>query len=87
MIRDEFLHLLRCPEQRTSLALVAADVVQRLNQTIAEGRLCNRVGQTIHEPLEGALVRADHTIAYPIRGGIPVLLLDEGFPLDAGSTS
>jgi uncharacterized protein YbaR (Trm112 family) len=32
--------------------------------------------------LEAALIREDGTMAYPVRGGIPVLLPEEAIPLD-----
>jgi len=44
--------------------------------------LKNRGGQTLSKQLDGALLRADGRIAYPIVDEIPVLLIDEGIPLD-----
>ena len=41
----------------------------------------NRGGEAVKAPLEGALVRSDGQRAYPIRDGIPRLLIDEGIPL------
>jgi uncharacterized protein len=36
----------------------------------------------VTEPLDGGLVRADQKILYPIRENIPVMLIDEGIPLE-----
>jgi uncharacterized protein YbaR (Trm112 family) len=33
------------------------------------------------EKLEGGLVRADGKVLYPMRGEIPVMLIDEAIPL------
>ncbi len=82
MISAEFIAMLRCPENRTPLALADAALVERLNGAIRVGRLRNRGGQSIDEPLDGGLIRQDSAIIYPIVRDIPVLLADEGIPLD-----
>jgi uncharacterized protein len=78
MLTAEFLSMLRCPEDRTALTAADAATVARLNEAISAGRLKNRGSQPITKPLDGALVRADHQIAYPIIDDIPILLIDEG---------
>ena len=42
------------------------------------GKLQNKSGKVVKEKLEGALLRADQTVAYPIRDGIPIMLIGEG---------
>ena len=41
----------------------------------------NRVGQPVKEKIDGGLVREDKKFLYPIRGNIPVMLVDEAIPL------
>ena len=40
-------------------------------------------GAAVERTLEAGLVREDGLIVYPIRDGIPVLLIDEGIRLQA----
>ncbi|HKD35224.1 MAG TPA: hypothetical protein VKB78_00445 [Pirellulales bacterium] len=82
MISAEFIAMLRCPETRTPLALADAALLNRINSEIRAGRLRNRGDQVIAEPLDGGLVRQDNAMLYPIVRDIPVLLADEGIPLD-----
>ncbi len=84
MIDKELLDLLVCPENHTPLSLADAALVARLNQQIAAGTVRNRVGQVVHQPIEGGLVRQDGTVLYPIRDGIPILLIDEALVLTGG---
>jgi uncharacterized protein len=78
VIRQELLDCLLCPASRTSLAMADAALVKRLNEAAAAGRLTNVAGQNVERPMEAALIREDRTVVYPIRDGIPILLMDEG---------
>ena len=82
MISEELLELLVCPENRMPLELADEDVVARLNKAIAAGSLTNRAGQRLEEPLSGALLRQDRTLAYGIVDDIPIMLVDEAILLD-----
>jgi uncharacterized protein YbaR (Trm112 family) len=90
MLSRDFLAMVRCPENRTPLALADDALIARINRAIAEGRLKNRAGQTLGRSLDGGLVREDHAILYPIIDQIPILLFDEGIflnQLDAAVTN
>lgn len=77
----ELLAILRCPETRQPLAVADAAVIARLNAQLAAGALRNATGQGIALKLEAGLVRADGRALYPVRNGVPVLLVDEAIPL------
>ena len=77
----ELLKILCCPETHQTLTEANAEVVERVNREIAAGELKNRADQTVTEPLSGGLIREDQQVLYPIRNGIPVLLIDEALPL------
>jgi uncharacterized protein YbaR (Trm112 family) len=82
MLTAEFLSMLRCPEDRSALAAADNELVRKLNEAVIAGRLKNRGGRLLDKRLDGALVRADGRIAYPIVDEIPILLVDEGILLD-----
>jgi uncharacterized protein YbaR (Trm112 family) len=82
VVSKEFLAMIRCPENRSALALADVALVGRLNEAIVAGRLRNRAGQDVVEFLDGGLVREDNSIVYPIVRQIPILLVDEGIPLE-----
>ena len=70
------------PENRSPLALAGAALLERLNEAIRAGRLKNRGGRPVDDALDGALLREDNAIAYPIIRDLPILLVDEGIPLE-----
>lgn len=81
MIDPELLKILCCPETRQPVALAEAALIEQLNQRVAAKTLQNRAGEVVTDRLDGGLVRADGRYLYPIRGGIPVMLVEEGIAL------
>ena len=75
---DQLLAILCCPENKQAVSLIDEEKLQILNEKIAMGKLQNKSGKLVKEKLEGALLRADQAVAYPIRDGIPIMLIDEG---------
>jgi uncharacterized protein YbaR (Trm112 family) len=82
MLSQEFVRMMCCPESRAGLALADDALVERLNDSIRARRLKNRCGRPVSDSLDGALVREDNAIAYPIIQDLPILLVDEGIPLE-----
>jgi len=78
MIRAELLEILRCPETHQKVSLAPADLIARLNSQISARQVRNRAGKALEEPLEGGLLREDGAVVYPIRGKLPIMLIDEG---------
>jgi len=85
MIDRDLLEILACPDTRQSLAMAAEDLLAVLNERIAAGTVETVGGAAVTEPLTEGLVRKDGQIVYPVRDGIPVLLVDEGLPVEPAS--
>ncbi|MCP9465574.1 MAG: hypothetical protein NNA25_12370 [Nitrospira sp.] len=81
-IDAELLAILCCPETKQPLTAADDSLVRRLNDQIREGKIKNRAEQVISDSLSGGLLRADGKILYPIIDDIPVLLIEEGIPID-----
>jgi uncharacterized protein len=73
---NELLDLLCCPETGQALQLAPQDLIDRLEARRKAGTLQNRAG-ALPDPFTEALVTLDGSRIYPIRDGIPVLLVSE----------
>jgi uncharacterized protein YbaR (Trm112 family) len=83
MITDELLALLRCPQTMQALAVATPEQLAWIEAARAAGTLRDQARRLVQEPISAGLVRADGALFFPIREGIPVLLLDEALPLGA----
>jgi uncharacterized protein YbaR (Trm112 family) len=83
MLDAELIELLVCPETKQALRPADPDVLDRLNEAIAAGRVQARGGSPVSVPLDAALVREDGRLLYPVREDIPIMLVDESIELDA----
>ncbi len=81
MLDPELLALLVCPATHQDVALATAGEIAALNEAIRAGHVRTAGGNPVAQPVEGALIRADRSIAYPIRDGIPVMLVAEGLSI------
>ena len=82
-IDKDLLAILICPESQQSLAEAGTELLARVNELVKKGGFANKGGAEVQEPLEAGLVRSDGRVLYPVRAGIPVLLVEEGLPLPA----
>ncbi|MCE9605123.1 MAG: hypothetical protein K8U03_09515 [Planctomycetia bacterium] len=82
MISPEFLKMLRCPEDRSALHPADAATIALLGAAITAGTLRNRGGEVVTRSFDEGLIRADGKLLYPIVDQIPILLIDEGIPLN-----
>lgn len=77
------LDILVCPESRQPVAMAAADLLARVNAAIESGDTVNRGGDPVSDPVTEGLLREDGRILYPIRDGIPIMLIDESIEVAA----
>jgi uncharacterized protein YbaR (Trm112 family) len=76
------LGILCCPVTHKGLSLARADLLKKVNAAISSGKVANREGEPVVEPLREALVTDDSKLLYPVRDGIPVLLEGESIGLE-----
>lgn len=81
-VDKDLLAILCCPETKQPVTLADAPLIQRLNEAIQHRRLQNKGKQAVTDPVDGGLLRADGKMLYPIRENIPVMLIEEGIPLE-----
>jgi uncharacterized protein YbaR (Trm112 family) len=80
-VSPDLLEILVCPETKQPVALARAEVLERLRREVEGGRLRNRGGQAVTQPITEGLVREDGKVLYPIDDGIPVMLIEESIEL------
>jgi len=81
-IDKDLLAILCCPDTKQDVCLADTALIAKLNEAVRRGQLKNKANKPVSEPLDGGLVRSDRKILYPIREDIPVMLIEEGIPLE-----
>jgi uncharacterized protein YbaR (Trm112 family) len=81
-VDKDLLAILCCPETKLDVSLADEALITKLNDAVSQGVLKNKAQKLVTELLDGGLIRADRKILYPIREDIPVMLIEEGIPLD-----
>ena len=81
-IDKNLLAILCCPDTKQEVSLADESLIAKLNETVSRGQLKNRANKPVTEPLDGGLIRSDRKMLYPIREDIPVMLIEEGIPLE-----
>jgi uncharacterized protein YbaR (Trm112 family) len=79
----DLLEILACPETKEPVQMADAGLIARINAAIEAGSLHSRDGQKIEKALDGGLLRQDGKVLYPIRGGIPIMLVDEAISIES----
>lgn len=81
-VDKDLLAILCCPETKLDVSLADDALIGKVNDAVSRGVLKNKAQKPVTEMLDGGLIRADKKILYPIREDIPVMLIEEGIPLD-----
>jgi uncharacterized protein YbaR (Trm112 family) len=80
-VSEELLEILVCPETKQPIALASEEVLANLARDIEAGKVRNRGGEKVTQPITEGLVREDGKILYPVDDGIPVMLIEESIEL------
>ena len=77
-MHESLLSLIQCPVTASRLRVADSELISQLNSRIDRGRLCNEIGQVLKDRLDGGLVNEVGSLMYPVYGGIPWLMKDDG---------
>jgi uncharacterized protein YbaR (Trm112 family) len=81
MIDTTLLTLIRCPVDGQSLVVAPDELTHKLNELVAQRQLRDRTDGLVEQPMDQALITADSSRVYPVRGGIPALIPSESIPM------
>lgn len=81
-LANDLVAILCCPDTKQPVAIADEGLIEKINGAIERGQLKNCAQKPVTEKLDGGLIRSDKKILYPVREDIPVMLIDEGIPLD-----
>ena len=76
-VAPDLPEILVCPETHQKLGEADEKIITALNDRVRSGQVRNRKGDIVRDLIEGGLIREDGQWIYPIRAGLPILLIDE----------
>lgn len=82
MIDPRLLEVLVCPDTHQPVALAEEALIARVNAAIEAGEAKDVGGNQVSRALDQGLLREDGKILYPVRDDIPVMMVDDGIPVD-----
>jgi uncharacterized protein YbaR (Trm112 family) len=79
MMDAQLLSILRCPETGGVLRSATSGELERINAAIRSSAIRNRSGEIVVEPLSDSLICDSAGLCYPVRDGLPIMLVGEAF--------
>jgi uncharacterized protein YbaR (Trm112 family) len=80
-IQQELLDILCCPETKEPVALIEDEAIAKINAAIQARKARYRDGTVVEDEIESGLLREDGKYLYPIRDGIPIMLIEEAIDM------
>lgn len=81
MLEPKLLEILCCPKTHQALHQAEPSLIAKINSLIETKSLRDQSGTTVQMKIEGGLVREDQQCLFPVRQGIPVLLIEQSIEL------
>lgn len=72
-----------CPETHQPLSALDKERLNALNEAVRDGTLRDHAGNTVQQIMDAGLLREDGAVVYPIRDGVPNLLLDDRIAIES----
>ncbi|MEM9643473.1 MAG: Trm112 family protein [Planctomycetota bacterium] len=85
MIDADLVAMLRCPACGAELQIVPPEVIDSINRAISDGAARDVDDQKVSHLIETGLWPPDKGVVYPVRGGIPTLVVGEAIRWDSVS--
>lgn len=82
MVKKHFLEMIVCPVTKNPLHLAPSELIEKLNDAIAEGRIVDRTNKKVNMLVEAGLICEECQLFYRIEDDIPVMLPEEAISLD-----
>ena len=86
-MKADLLNDLCCPETHQPLRVASGDLLAALHERLRAGELRNRAGDRLEQHFEAGLLREDGKLFYPVRNGLPILLIAEAIPVGVSALS
>ncbi len=81
MIPPDLLEILCCPETHQRVLVARAPLLAVVAEAARGGGLKTENGEPVTDPPNSGLVREDGKFLYPVRNGIPIMLVEERIPV------
>jgi uncharacterized protein YbaR (Trm112 family) len=78
----KLLEVLCCPVTKVPVLLLEEDRLKKLNEQIEEGKVRDKEGVPLEDPVEEALITQDGKTIYLVKSSIPIMLEDKGIAAD-----
>lgn len=73
----DILRILRCPAGGDALVLAESELIERVNEAVAEGRVRDQLDVRVDLPLDAGLINTARDRLYPIRADIATLIAEQ----------
>lgn len=75
------LDIIACPQTQRRLAVADGALLEKINAAIDKGKLKDKRGDVVGPRLQGALVRDDKEVVYPVWDDVPDLTVEGAIEL------